>query len=419
VRINESQDDDEFYKKTNAIAHQFDTSRQTGGVRYLKKSHMLEDVYTYNDFSYDGFGAGIEKKHKVISKKNVPYLVSEYNGHMYPTKAFDDEKHRLEHALRHAKVLDEILGEDEVSGGFAWCMFDYNTHKDFGSGDKICYHGLMDMFRNPKLAAAVYRSQSNDGTILEVGTSMDIGEHPGGRQGKIYAFTNADSVRVYKNNEFIREFWPTSKEFPHLEHPPIIVEDMIGDRLMEVEGFSKRKAEQVKGLLRAFAEHGFRLPIKSKLMAAKLMVMNKLTFQDAYRLYSTYYSDWGSQARKYRFDAIKNGEVAVSVVKCPTDRPHLELDVSHMMLVEDTTYDVASIRIHAKGQQGNLLTYYQEPLELRSEGAIEIIGPRIISMKGGCTGTYVRSKKVSGEGKLTIISNDMETIELSFVVYVN
>jgi beta-galactosidase len=245
---------------------------------------------------------------------------------------------------------------------------------------------------------------------------MDIGEHPGGRQGKIYAFTNADSVRVYKNNDLIQEFWPNHKEFNHLEHPPILIDDMIGDRLMEVEGYSRGKAEQVKGLLQDFAEHGFRLPIKSKLMAAKLMVVNKLTFQEAYRLYSTYFSDWGSQARKYRFDAIKNGEVVVSVVKCPTDKAHLEVDVSHTKLVEDTTYDVASIRIHAKGQQGSLLTYYQEPLELRAEGAIEIIGPRIISMKGGCAGTYVKSKKEAGEGKLIITSNDMETVELSFVV---
>ena len=39
------------------------------------------------------------------------YLVSEYNGHMYPTKPFDDEEQRQEHMLRHANVLDGIAGE--------------------------------------------------------------------------------------------------------------------------------------------------------------------------------------------------------------------------------------------------------------------------------------------------------------------
>jgi len=52
VRINESQDDDEFYTKTNKLAHELDPTRQTGGVRCFKKMNLLEDVYTYNVFVY-------------------------------------------------------------------------------------------------------------------------------------------------------------------------------------------------------------------------------------------------------------------------------------------------------------------------------------------------------------------------------
>ena len=37
VRINESVDDDEFYTRTNQIAHTLDPSRATSGVRYLEK----------------------------------------------------------------------------------------------------------------------------------------------------------------------------------------------------------------------------------------------------------------------------------------------------------------------------------------------------------------------------------------------
>ena len=50
VRINESADDEEFYARTNALAHKLDPTRQTGGVRCTKKSQLLEDVYTYNEF---------------------------------------------------------------------------------------------------------------------------------------------------------------------------------------------------------------------------------------------------------------------------------------------------------------------------------------------------------------------------------
>lgn len=64
VRINESQDDDVF-TETNRVAHELDDTRATGGVRMLKKSHLLEDVYTYNDFLHDGRHPGCNPKRKV------------------------------------------------------------------------------------------------------------------------------------------------------------------------------------------------------------------------------------------------------------------------------------------------------------------------------------------------------------------
>ena len=50
VRINESQDDHDFYTETNRVAHELDTTRQTGGIRVITESEFLEDVYTTNDF---------------------------------------------------------------------------------------------------------------------------------------------------------------------------------------------------------------------------------------------------------------------------------------------------------------------------------------------------------------------------------
>ena len=59
VRINESLDDDDLYKEANAVARKLDPTRQTSGVRYLKQSSFLEDVYAFNDFSHRGDNAGI------------------------------------------------------------------------------------------------------------------------------------------------------------------------------------------------------------------------------------------------------------------------------------------------------------------------------------------------------------------------
>ena len=88
VRINESPDDDELYQKTNALCRALDPSRPTGGVRCIKKSHLLEDVYTFNDFVHEGNNAGCSKKSAVVRArdKKKPYLISEYAGHMFPTK---------------------------------------------------------------------------------------------------------------------------------------------------------------------------------------------------------------------------------------------------------------------------------------------------------------------------------------------
>ena len=245
IRINESPDDDAFYEKTNAVAHKLDPSRPTGGVRAMKKSHLLEDVYTYNDFLHDGEMPGCDPKKKVTSDMEKPYLISEYNGHMYPTKAFDNEERRSEHAIRHANVLDAVAGQPDIAGSFGWCMFDYNTHKDFGSGDRICYHGVMDMFRNPKLAANIYACEQEQTPVLEITSSMDIGEHPGCNRGNIYILSNADSVKMYKNDRFIKEYLPGMSPYKHLKHGPILIDDFIGDSFAQNERFRPKHAKEI------------------------------------------------------------------------------------------------------------------------------------------------------------------------------
>lgn len=418
VRVNESRDDDEFYQKTNDIAHRLDSTRQTGGVRYLKKSSFLEDVYTYNDFLYDGTAGVIEKKSRVTSDKKRGYLISEYNGHMFPTKTFDTEEHRLEHALRHASVVSAYYAAPDVAGGFGWCLFDYNTHKDFGSGDGICYHGITDMYRNPKLAASVYQSFGEE-DILTISSSMDIGEHPAGRIGDIYAFTNADSIRVYKNDIFLREFVCENPDpkFKGLTHPPVLIDDMIGNQLVEKEGYSVTKSEDVKRVLLDAARYGmYHIPFKTKLKALKLILFGHLKFSDAYNLYGKYVGDWGNTARSYRFEAVHNGNVVKNVVKEPVKRIRLQIQVDHTELVEQTSYDVAAIRVRAVDQNGNVLAFYNDPVTFSVSGEIELIGPDITSLRGGYGGTYVKSVGKTGCGTLTITSATGQCITQEFQV---
>lgn len=407
VRINESQDCDELYRRTNAVAHTLDSGRQTSGVRYIEKSRLLEDVYAYNDFSHCGDNAGLKPKKSVTAKKHNGYLVSECNGHMFPTKAFDDERHRLDHALRHAKVLDAMYADDDISGIFPWCMFDYNTHQDFGSGDGICYHGVMDMFRNPKLASAVYASQSEDKPCCVVSSSMDIGEHPAGDIGRVYVFTNADCVRLYKDGVFVREFAPSREEYPALPHPPVIIDDFIGELLITQEGFDEKTAAAVKECLLAVAKFGpSSLPPKILAKFARLMLLKGFKFSDGVELYGKYIGNWGGEATKWRFDAVKGGKLICSVTRSPGQRVRLEVSTSKTKLCEGDTYDAAAVRIRAVDEHGNLAPYWQEPVILKCSGPIMLIGPEIISLKGGSGGCYVKTCGSSGSAELCV--NDIK-----------
>lgn len=407
VRINESQDCDELYRRTNAVAHTLDSGRQTSGVRYIEKSRLLEDVYAYNDFSHCGDNAGLKPKKSVTAKKHNGYLVSECNGHMFPTKAFDDERHRLDHALRHAKVLDAMYADDDISGIFPWCMFDYNTHQDFGSGDGICYHGVMDMFRNPKLASAVYASQSEDKPCCVVSSSMDIGEHPAGDIGRVYVFTNADCVRLFKDGVFVREFAPSREEYPALPHPPVIIDDFIGELLITQEGFDEKTAAAVKECLLAVAKFGpSSLPPKILAKFARLMLLKGFKFSDGVELYGKYIGNWGGEATKWRFDAVKGGKLICSVTRSPGQRVHLEVSTSKTKLCEGDTYDAAAVRIRAVDEHGNLAPYWQEPVILKCSGPVMLIGPEIISLKGGSGGCYVKTCGSSGSAELCV--NDIK-----------
>lgn len=417
IRINESPDDDVFYEKTNAVAHKLDPSRPTGGVRAMKKSHLLEDVYTYNDFLHDGEMPGCDPKKKVTSDMEKPYLISEYNGHMYPTKAFDNEERRSEHAIRHANVLDAVAGQPDIAGSFGWCMFDYNTHKDFGSGDRICYHGVMDMFRNPKLAANIYACEQEQTPVLEITSSMDIGEHPGCNRGNIYILSNADSVKMYKNDRFIKEYLPGMSPYKHLKHGPILIDDFIGDSFAQNERFRPKHAKEITDAMNLVARGSLNhIPKRLYLTALKLLLIYHIDFAEVTRLYTKYIGDWGGTATVYRFDAIKDGKVIKSVTKEPVREIRLEAEADHTILTEQHSYDVALVRIRAVDDHGNVLPFYQEPVRLIAEGDISIIGPDTIALQGGMGGTYVKSTGRSGRGALLLQSQTAGEVRIPFQI---
>jgi beta-galactosidase len=214
VRINESGDDHDFYTRTNALAHQLDPTRQTGGIRYNYQSELLEDVFTMNDFGFP------------LRPPNHPlYLNTEFCGHTYPTKPYDTGERLTEHALRHARVHNQLGSDARYAGGLGWCAFDYDTHKNFGSGDRICYHGVSDIFRIAKPAGSFYASQCDPAEEIVVEPAFEWDAHPdysGGLANKEKAaiFSNCDHLKLFAGEQLVAEVDPNREEFPHLAHPP-------------------------------------------------------------------------------------------------------------------------------------------------------------------------------------------------------
>ena len=406
VRINEGPDDHELYTEANELAKKLDPSRPTGGIRNFKNSELLEDVYTYNDFYHYGPNKGLEKPKKVC--KNAPYLVTEFNGHMYPTKMYDQEDRLIEHSLRHARVLDAMYSNKRFSGCSGWCMNDYNTHKDFGSGDMICYHGVYDMFRNPKYAASVYASQQDDFFTMQVLSCLIPGEKNETLQGPTYVFTNADYIEFYKNGKAINRFYPDHKSFKNLPHPPIKIDDYVGRNLVNANLYKEKDALKLTKTLNHTLCHGMRsLRIQDYLTMLGIMIKYRKSVDSIIRDLAPFAVSWGDASTEYEIRAFKNNEL-VDVQKLG---PSLEFKLTAQeeidMHIEDT-YDVKQIFVKAVDQNNNQLKYCFEPINIEVSGEIELIGPKTINLASGVTGIYIRSKnKGKGEVKITSRFNDV------------
>ena len=465
VRINESQDDDAFYRETNRIAHQLDGTRQTGGVRNFAGSRLFEDVYTFNDFVHHGGNRALQRpgavtrqkpvrnpKHKSSASiapdklnasveatrhnrdangmrlrgdagasrspsRRIPYLVTEHNGHMFPTKTTDQEAKRTEHALRHLRVLDAAGRNRRISGAIGWCMADYNTHRDFGSGDRICHHGVLDMYRLPKTAAAAYAAQQDGQPVLEVSSSMDIGEHDGGSLSVVHVFTNCEAVRLYRNGEPVGTFQPDRKAYPGLPHPPVVIRDFIGDRLERTEGLSHADAETIKRVLRAIVRYGDKsLPLRYLLAMGWQMLKNRISYARAVGFYDKYIGNWGEKSLVWRFEGIRNGKAVMTVEKGAASGGELFVLPDRTSLCESETWDACRVVVRHLDARGNRCLYSHEVVTLSAEGAGEIIGPRLLPLAGGATAFWVRTNGKAGRLGVVVRSERFGAVTVAFEV---
>jgi beta-galactosidase len=353
VRINESRDAHDFYTQTNRLARALDPTRQTGGIRCIADSEFLEDVYTMNDFvlgseelpgSNRGRIALRDQREVTGLSRTVPYLVTEYCGHMYPTKRYDQEQRQAEHVTRHLQVLNAAYGDPQIAGCVGWCMADYNTHKDFGSGDRICHHGVMDMFREPKLAAYAYASQCepSEEVILKPVTFWARGERNIGGVLPLIILTNCDEVELIYGGEAPKRVRPDRDAFPHLPHPPVIIDH---------RHFSRDELGR-----------------------------------------------WGMAWQNGRITGFVDGK-PLATLEMVADPVPTRLEVVADALRLSGNKDSVRVIVRALDQVGQLLPFLDEPVSLHVQGPGRVLGPSLLTLKGGAIGFWIET---TGAGEITL-----------------
>ena len=417
LRIDESGDDRELYSQVQDVKSFLDPTRASIGVRNFKESECLEDIYGYNDFSCESLEHGADDPDSWTGAKGKAKLITESNGHMFPTATYDPTDRQVEHALRHARVLDDAMGKSGLAGALSWCAFDYPTHDHFGNLDHICHHGVMDQFRGKKPAAYFYESQSDDHPVCYIASSLQSSDYDAALLPPAVIFTNAEEVEVRLGEDRIGIFKPDKEHYPNLPHPPIFVNDWIGERFDEQKISEKDRKTIVEGL-NFSAQYGFsKLPFKLKFKMGMLMMKYHYDFTAVYNLYGKYINHWGKVGSDvYTFIAKTKG-VVISEQKIAAPRAgHIEARLSKEELHNGDTYDGCYLFLEKKDGNGRRCHKAFDALSIKTEGPIRLLGPNLIHLEGGFTSIAIASleTKRKVKGKVMITGNNYsETLILS------
>jgi beta-galactosidase len=254
---------------------------------------------------------------------------------MYPTKTFDQEERVRQHVIHHAHVHNQIGGM-KSAGGIGWCAFDYNTHLDFGSGDRICYHGVMDIFRQPKFAAHFYASQGDPAkkVVLEPISYWTMGDKSAAGVEPLLICSNCDEVEILIAGKSRGRWKPDRQTWPNLPHPPYVA---------------------------------------TKISAG-----------------------WGADWEPLELRGYVNGQhVATKKISHDGQPARLEMSADDRVITADGG-DMTRIALSIVDEFGNILPFAMQPVTLKITGSGVLVGENPFSMPGGRGAVYVRSTRKPG-----------------------
>ncbi|MBL7115752.1 MAG: beta galactosidase jelly roll domain-containing protein [Kiritimatiellae bacterium] len=174
----------------------------------------------------DNIPAPMNFKHKVISGNAA--LCIEHTGHTFRTSRGENGLMReYECAKRHWEHTDAAYKTPGNSGLAVWCMYDYNTFH--GASKMIARHGVLDLFRIPKLSYYWHLSELGSEPFTH---GVPLGET------KVVVFSNAEQVRLLENKDgkYVEREARKPDEGYKLNHPPYHFNVSQGSSSYKAEG---------------------------------------------------------------------------------------------------------------------------------------------------------------------------------------
>ncbi len=235
VRINESPNDPELYKRTRALAHSLDDTRATTGTmtpssRKNWETEWSQDVFAFDDYHADPIGQvgilpPVDGHSYMISETVGQYNYRTGHGFAIRYRRAGDIVQQTDQAVFHAQAHNRAADFPRIAGVIAWCAFDYASIMNDYKAVKC--PGIADVFRLDKLGAAFYVSQVDPSVraVIEPDFYWDFGaQTPNGPGDHAAIFSNCDRLELFIDGKPHATLHPDRANYGNLKYPPFFTD---------------------------------------------------------------------------------------------------------------------------------------------------------------------------------------------------
>src|SRR3984957_20184280 len=235
ARLNETPNNTAFYTSANELAHDLDDSRPTAGAMAGMRltTDYEQDVFAENDYSsvVDSAGDKQPSLEPPVDGVGRPYLVTEAVGTLSGPARFyrrtDSQVVQQGQATAHARVHAIVAADDRDCGLLAWSGIDYPSGAGGNVYRGVKYTGVVDLFREVKPGAAIYRAQVDPQVrpVIAPAFYWDFGPtSPVTSLPAAMICANLERLEVYVGGVHFASVTPDAGDYGSLVWPPSFVD---------------------------------------------------------------------------------------------------------------------------------------------------------------------------------------------------